>query len=70
MIELVTDPRFSDAHLFKTAAISTTLAFPTTPGFVVVGPKIWVGLALRSLAALAQIGIGALRGSGATQPGQ
>ena len=61
MIELVTDPRFSDAHLYKTAGIATTLAFPTTPGFVVVGPKIWVGLALALLAALAHIGLGALR---------
>ncbi len=62
MIELVTDPRFSDAHLFKSAGIATTLAFPTTPGFVVVGQKIWVGLALALLAALAQIGVGLFRG--------
>jgi hypothetical protein len=61
MIELVTDPRFADAHAFKSAAIATTLAFPTTPGFVAIGPKIWVGLALALVAALAQIGIGALR---------
>jgi hypothetical protein len=62
MIELVTDPRFANAHEFKRAAIATTLAFPTSPGFVVVGPKVWVGLALALIAALAQIGIGALRG--------
>lgn len=61
MIELVTDPRFADAHEFKTAALANTLAFPTAPGFVVVGPKIWVGLALALLAALAQIGFGAVR---------
>lgn len=68
MIELVTDPRFADAHLYKSAAIATTLAFPTSPGFVVVGPRIWVGLALALLAALAQIAVGALRAL--TQPGQ
>jgi hypothetical protein len=62
MIELVTDPRFADAHAFKHAGIATTLAFPTTPGFVVVGPKIWVGLVLALAAALLQIGLGALRG--------
>jgi len=61
MIELVTDPRFADAHAYKFAGIATTFAFPTTPGFVVVGPKIWVGLALALVAALAQIGIRALR---------
>ena len=61
MIELVTDPRFADAHAFKSAAIATTLAFPTTPGFVVVGPKIWVGLVLALAAALLQIGVGAFR---------
>ena len=61
MIELVTDPRFADAHEFKLAALANTLAFPTAPGFVVVGPKIWVGLALALLAALAQIGFGAVR---------
>ncbi len=61
MIELVTDPRFADAHLYKTAGIANTLAFPSTPGFVVVGPRIFVGLVLALLAALAQIGYGALR---------
>lgn len=62
MIELVTDPRFAGAHAFKHVAMPSTFAFPTTPGFVVVGPKIWVGLAVALLAALAQIGVGAVRG--------
>jgi hypothetical protein len=61
MIELVTDPRFAGAHAFKEAALANTLAFPTAPAFVVVGPKIWVALVLALLAALAQIGVGALR---------
>jgi len=62
MIELVNDPRFDGAHAFKRAAIETTFAFPATPGFVVVGPRIWVGLVLALVAALAQL---ALRGGSA-----
>jgi hypothetical protein len=58
MIELVNDPRFADAHAFKRAAIEQTFAFPTAPGMVVVGPRIWVGLALALLAALAQLALG------------
>lgn len=57
MIELVNDPRFADAHVFKRAAIEQTFAFPTAPGMVVVGPRIWVGLALALLAALAQLAL-------------
>ncbi len=57
MIELVTDPRFAGAHAFKNAGMSATLAFPTAPGFVVLGPKIWVGLALALVAALSHIGL-------------
>jgi len=60
MIELVTDPRFANAHAFKSAAIATTFAFPTSPGSVVVGPKVWVGLVLALAAALGQIGLRAL----------
>ena len=63
MIELVVDPRFSNAHEFKAAAIATTFAFPTSPGFVMVGPKVWVGLVLALLAALAQLALGAWGGS-------
>jgi hypothetical protein len=63
MIELVVDPRFANAHDFKAAAIATTFAFPTSPGFVMIGPKIWVGLVLALLAALAQLALGAWGGS-------
>lgn len=58
MIELVLDPRFADSHLYKTAAIASTFAFPTAPGFVMVGPKVWVALALSLLAALAHLAFG------------
>jgi len=60
LIELVTDPRFAGAHAFKQAAIAKTFAFPTSPGLVVVGPRIWVGLVLALAAALMQIGLGAI----------
>jgi hypothetical protein len=63
MIELVIDPRFANAHEFKAAAIATTFAFPTSPGFVMIGPKIWVGLVLALLAALAQLALLGLGGS-------
>ncbi len=63
MIELVVDPRFANAHAFKAAAIASTFAFPTSPGFVMVGPKIWVGLGLALVAALAQLALGSWGGS-------
>jgi hypothetical protein len=61
MIELVVDPRFANAHAFKEAALAATFAFPTTPAFVMIGPKIWVGLVLALLAALGQLALGAAR---------
>lgn len=63
MIELVVDPRFANAHAFKAAALASTFAFPTAPGFVMVGPKIWVGLVIALLAALSQLAVGAWGGS-------
>ena len=62
MIELVNDPRFADAHAFKSAAIDSTLAFPTSPGFVTLGPRVWVALVLALVAALAQLALGRLAG--------
>jgi hypothetical protein len=61
MIELVVDPRFANAHAFKEAAIASTYAFPTAPAFVMIGPKIWVGLVLALLAALGQLALAAAR---------
>lgn len=58
MIELATDPKFEPAHLFKVAAIASTLAFPLQPGFVVVGPRIWVALLLSLVAALGHLALG------------
>lgn len=66
LVELVVDPRFHGAHDFKRAAIDTTFAFPTTPAFVVLGPRGFVALALALVAALAHLALG--RGS-ARAPG-
>lgn len=55
MIELVLDPRFADAHLFKQAAIERTFAFPARPGLIAFSPRIVVALVLALLAALVQL---------------
>lgn len=55
VIELVLDPRFADAHLFKSAAIERTFAFPTKPRLVTFGPRLVVGLFLALLAALVHL---------------
>ncbi len=59
MLELATDPRFASAHEYKLAALANTLAFPVAPALQVVGPRVWVGLVLALLAALAQLAFGA-----------
>lgn len=61
MIELVNDPLFAGAHAFKTAAIERTFAFPTAPGMVMLGPRVWVALVLALLASLAQLAFGRSR---------
>jgi hypothetical protein len=61
MIELATDPTFGPAHEFKIAAIVNTLAFPVHPGFVVLGPRIWVALVLALCAALVHLTLQARR---------
>ncbi len=56
MAELATDPRFTAAHPFKLAAMPVPASFPTAPIFsLLVGPRIWVGLVLALIAALAQL---------------
>jgi hypothetical protein len=55
MMELATDPRFGPAHAFKLAAMSHTLAFPVAPGMAFLGPRVWIGLLLALLAALAHL---------------
>jgi len=55
VIELATDPAFGDAHAYKIAAMSNTLAFPVAPARQFFGPRVCVGLALGLLAALADL---------------
>lgn len=56
MAELVLDPRFTAAHPFKLAAIPVTASFPTAPRVaLLLGPRIWLGLALALVAALLQL---------------
>lgn len=58
MMELVTDPRFANAHLFKIAATPVTLSFPTAPRVLIyASPRITVGLAIALLAALLQLAL-------------
>jgi hypothetical protein len=55
LLELVIDPAFAPAHVFKRAAISNTLAFPVAPAVQVLGPRVWMALLLALLAALVQL---------------
>jgi hypothetical protein len=55
MMELVIDPRFSAAHLFKTAAIERTFAFPARLRLFTFGPRLFVAVVIALLAALLQI---------------
>lgn len=58
MIELATDPRFADAHLFKIAATPVTLSFPTKPVILLfASPRVWVGLVIALAAALLHLAI-------------
>jgi len=52
---LVTDPRFSDSHKFKLAAIDGTISFPMQLRISTsLRPKIWVPILLLLLASLGQ----------------
>ncbi len=53
LIEIASDPRFRDAHIYKIAAMEKTLAMPIDPYFVAGGPRVAVALALMTAAALA-----------------
>lgn len=58
LAELVCDSRFGAAHDFKHAAMPQTFNFPTRPMIMTLaGPRLWVGLSLALLAALAQVAI-------------
>jgi hypothetical protein len=53
LLELICDPRFANAHLFKIAATPVTMSFPTQPRMLVyASPRVTVGLAIALAAAL------------------
>ncbi|WP_026941531.1 hypothetical protein [Hellea balneolensis] len=55
LMTLVSDPRFSDSHKFKLAAIDGTISFPMQLRMsAYLRPKIWVPLLLLLLASLGQ----------------
>lgn len=59
MLELITDPRFANAHLFKIAATPVTLSFPTAPRILLfVSPRVTVALVIALAAALLQLALG------------
>lgn len=55
MMEIATDPAFRDAHQYKTAAISQTIAIPTEPFLQLGSPRWLVALVLVTLGALLQL---------------
>ena len=58
MMELAGDPRFRAIHVFKMAGTHTTFSFPTRPIIMtLMGPRIYVGLILALIAALASLAV-------------
>jgi hypothetical protein len=57
MIEIASDPRFRDAHVYKDAAMEKTIAVPIDPYFVAGGTRLVVALALIAAAAVAHAAI-------------
>lgn len=53
LLELICDPRFANAHVFKIAATPVTMSFPTQPRMLVyASPRVTVGLATALAAAV------------------
>ena len=64
LLELVLAPEFSASHPFKMAAMPNTFSFPTQPVVsTYAGPRIWAGLVLALVAALAHLIMLSLTGS-------
>lgn len=57
MMALVAGPVFHEMHPFKIAGTAETFSFPTHPVVALVGPRIWVGLAILLVASFAQIAV-------------
>jgi len=57
LVEIAMNDAFRDAHVFKTAAMQKTIAFPIAPYVSVGDPRLVAGLALFSLGALVHLWI-------------
>jgi len=58
VMELIATPSFFAAHPFKVAALPQTFSFPTQPMIsLYAGPRIWVGVGLALVAALAHLAL-------------
>jgi hypothetical protein len=53
LVEIASDPRFADAHLYKLAAMEKTIAVPISRYFLTGGPRVIVALVLIATASLA-----------------
>ena len=58
MIEIATDPAFSDAYQYKNAALQQTIAVPVEPFLMLGNPRILLALFGVALAALLQLALG------------
>lgn len=62
MMKMAADPKFGDAHKYKVLGVGENFSFPTqTVLRLYVTPRVWVFLVLALAAALAQVGILAVR---------
>ena len=58
IIEIAANPAFADAHQFKSAAMSQTIAIPLEPFLMLGSPRWLVGGVLLTLGALLQLALG------------
>ena len=61
MIEISSNPAFAEAHRFKTAAMTQTIAIPVEPSVMLGSPRWLVAGALVTLGALLQLALGRRR---------
>jgi hypothetical protein len=57
LVEIAVNDAFRDAHLFKTAAMQKTIAFPIAPYLSAGDPRLLAGLALVAVGALVHLWI-------------
>jgi hypothetical protein len=58
MIEIATDPAFSEAHQYKVAALAQTIAVPVEPFLMLGNPRIALALVLVTSGALLHLLLG------------